>query len=73
MVVILSKLNSLYKNMTFLQTTFYKYEDYGICGSRGWICPNEVKFDENDEKIYKREKLRLKMSLDAAVKVDAIS
>ena len=64
----LSKLKAMYTEMTFLQNTFYKYENLGICGSRGWLCPNEVKFDKDDEKIYKREKLRLKMSLDAAVK-----
>ena len=29
---------------------------------------DKVKFDEDDEKIYKREQLRLKMSLDAAKK-----
>ena len=54
----LSKLKAMYTEMTFLQNTFYKYENLGICGSRGWLCPNEVKFDKDDEKIYKREKLR---------------
>ena len=62
----LNKLKKAYEEISFLQNTYYKYENIGICGSRGWLCPNEVKFDEDDEKIYKREQLRLKMSLDAA-------
>lgn len=63
-----TKLNKLYDDMSFLQNNFYSYEDYAICGTRGWICPNEVKFTEEDEKIYKREAHRLKLSLDAARK-----
>ena len=54
--------------MKFMQTNFYEYEDYAICGGRGWICPNNFKFDENDEKIYKREYHRIKLSLDEAIK-----
>lgn len=61
-------LNKLYDNMKFLQTNFYEYKDYAICGGRGWICPNTVKFDENDEKIYKREENRIRLSLEAARK-----
>lgn len=64
----LNKLKTMYGEMTFLQNSFCKYEDLAICGTRGWLCPNEVKFDKDDEKIYKREILRLKMSLDAAIK-----
>ena len=56
-----NKLNKLYDNMKFLQNNFYEYGDYAICGGRGWICPNDVKFDENDEKIYKREENRIKI------------
>lgn len=63
-----AKLNKLYDDMSFLQNNFYKYEEYAICGTRGWICPNDVKFTEDDEKIYKREAHRLKLSLDAAKK-----
>nr|WP_312986046.1 metallophosphoesterase [Clostridioides sp.] len=61
-------LNKLYDNMNFLHTNFYTYEDYAICGGRGWICPNDVKFDENDQKIYIREEHRLRLSLEAAKK-----
>ena len=61
-------LNKLYDNMKFLQTNFYEYGEYAICGSRGWICPNNFKFDEDDEKIYKREINRIKLSLNNAKK-----
>ena len=37
-----------------------------ICGSRGWICPGTDGFTAHDRKIYDREVLRLKMSLDDA-------
>ncbi|MGG2468465.1 MAG: metallophosphoesterase [Paraclostridium dentum] len=63
-----AKLNKLYDDMSFLQNNFYQYEEYAICGTRGWICPNDVKFTEEDEKIYKREAHRLKLSLDEAKK-----
>lgn len=63
-----TKLNKLYDDMKFLQNNFYECGEYVICGTRGWICPNDVKFDEDDEKIYKREAHRLKLSLDAAKK-----
>lgn len=61
-----SKLNSLYQDMFFMQNTFYKYNDYAICGTRGWVNINNE--EENDEKIYKRELIRLGLSLEAAVK-----
>ncbi len=62
----ISKLNSLYDNMHFIQNNFFTYEDYGICGSRGWICPGKGDFSSKDEKIYHREQIRLRLSLDAA-------
>lgn len=64
----ISKLNSMYENTKFLQNNFYVYEDYAICGTRGWICPGSDKFTLKDEKIYKREIIRLKLSLDLAKK-----
>lgn len=63
-----TSLNKMYENMHFLQTNFYEYEDYAICGGRGWICPNDVKFDEDDEKIYIREENRIRLSIQAARK-----
>ena len=54
-----SKLNSLYSDMVFLQNKCVPYNEYAICGVRGWVC--------HDEKIYIREQARLKLSLDDAI------
>ena len=62
-----NKLNKLDPNMFFLQNNFFEAEGYAICGSRGWICPGDNDFTAQDEKIYKRELGRLKLSLEAAV------
>ncbi len=62
-----TKLNTLFDSMMFLKNTSEIYGDYSICGTRGWICPNEIKFTLHDEKIYKRELHRLKLSLDKAI------
>jgi predicted phosphohydrolase len=64
----LSKMNNLFDNMYFLQNNYYRYKDYAICGTRGWTCPNEVKFNEHDRKIYEREIHRLRLSIEAASK-----
>lgn len=63
-----TNLNKLYDNCKFIQTNFYEYNDYAICGGRGWICPNDVKFDSKDEQIYKREENRIRISLEGARK-----
>ena len=64
----IGKLNNLFpEGMTFLQNTCGEAEGIAICGTRGWICPGTEAFDDHDQKIYNREVLRLKMSLDSAV------
>lgn len=37
----------------------------GICGTRGWLCPGASAFAETDEKIYRRELDRLRLSIAA--------
>lgn len=64
----ISKLNSLYDDMDFIQNNFFSFEDYAICGTRGWICPGGDNFSKNDEKIFNRELIRLRLSLNSAVK-----
>ncbi len=63
----ITKLNNLYGDMNFIQNNYFTYNDYAICGTRGWVCPGGDKFTKHDEKIYNREILRLKLSLDKAV------
>lgn len=64
----ITKLNAKFENTKFLQNNYYVYKEYAICGSRGWICPGSDKFTEKDEKIYSRELIRLRLSLDSAKK-----
>lgn len=63
------KLNRLHDDMFFLQNTSVETSPgVYVCGSRGWICPGTEGFGEHDEKIYKRELLRLEFSLKEAQK-----
>jgi predicted phosphohydrolase len=64
----ITKLNSMFSDMQFIQNNFFTYEDYAICGTRGWTCPGGENYTSKDEKIYNREIIRLKLSLDGAVK-----
>lgn len=41
-----------------------------VAGTRGWICPGSHGFEEHDEKIYRREVERLRLSLQAAARLD---
>jgi predicted phosphohydrolase len=49
-----------------MQNTHSVYEDYAVCGTRGWLCPGEIGFTVHDDKIYKRELGRLQRSLESA-------
>jgi predicted phosphohydrolase len=65
----LKRMTEAFPDMFFVQNNYYEYDTYLICGTRGWVCPNKQNFDGHDEKIYKRELIRLKLSLDSARKV----
>lgn len=62
----LKKMNPLYDSITFIHNTYTAIDDWAICGSRGWLSPNDSSFTEQDEKIYNRECHRLRISLDKA-------
>jgi len=50
-----------------LQNDHYPWGRWAVCGTRGWICPGEEGFNsDQDEKIYRRELLRLQISLESA-------
>jgi hypothetical protein len=53
--------------MHFLQNDSIEYQGISICGSRGWLIPEDGELNCDDEKIYKRELLRLENSLKSAV------
>ena len=52
-----------------LQNDALRWGDVAIAGTRGWTCPGSFDYSDADEKIYKREVERLKLSLDAARKL----
>ena len=62
----IKKLNSSFETISFLQNDCIYAEGVYICGSRGWITPDNDDFTDADDKIYKRELLRLEMSLESA-------
>ena len=53
-----------FSNIDILYNNSYLIEDKIICGTRGWNINNN---NEEDEKIYKRELLRLEMSLQDGI------
>ena len=58
----------LQSNQLVIQNNSHKIGNYVIAGTRGWLCPNSNDFKENDEKIYRREAIRLELSLEDAKK-----
>lgn len=54
-----------FSDQWILNNNCYFYEEYAICGTRGWFFEEE-KGNEHDEKVFKRELLRLEASLSAA-------
>jgi predicted phosphohydrolase len=69
----INKLNKLYENMFFLQNDYFTVGDVAICGTRGWLCPGDNDFTAHDEKIYNRELLRLRTSVEKATQAGFIS
>ena len=65
----LAKMQQLYgEHFEFIQNDCTMVENIAICGTRGWVLPSAENFTAEDEKIYKREALRLELSLEAACK-----
>ncbi len=54
-----------------LNNNCYTYGDWAICGTRGWFF-EENRGSEHDEKVFKRELLRLEASLKAAADMEKI-
>lgn len=60
-------LENEFENIEFLFNNFFMYENIAICGTRGWFFEEDFK-ESHDEKIFKRELLRLENSLMLAKK-----
>lgn len=54
-----------FENQWILNNNCYEYEDWAICGSRGWFF-EEDRSSDHDEKVFRRELIRLETSLRAA-------
>ena len=54
-----------FSNQFILNNNCYEYEGYAICGTRGWFFEEE-RSGAHDEKVFKRELIRLETSLKAA-------
>ena len=60
----ISRLRALgLESIVFLRNSSFIYKDTAIVGTRGWASRDSEGFDESDEKIFKRELLRLEASL----------
>ena len=54
-----------FSNQFILNNNHYEYDGWAICGTRGWFYEEE-KSGAHDEKVFKRELLRLEASLKSA-------
>ena len=60
-----------FRDLHLLNNNAYVYGDYAICGTRGWFFEEE-RSGQHDEKVFKRELIRLEASLKAAGEKDKI-
>lgn len=54
-----------FADMFILNNNHFEYDGYAVCGTRGWFFEEE-RSGEHDEKVFKRELLRLEASLKSA-------
>jgi predicted phosphohydrolase len=54
-----------FTDMEILNNNCFEYENIAICGTRGWFFEEE-RSSEHDEKVFRRELMRLETSLKAA-------
>ena len=52
-------------SIVFIQNDSYETDEAVICGSRGWPSPGSSEYSAHDEKIYKRELIRLELSIES--------
>jgi predicted phosphohydrolase len=52
--------------MNILQYDCFEADEFVIGGTRGWMLPSDKNFTQRDGVVYEREKIRLRLSLDAA-------
>lgn len=68
----ISRLRAALPAGTFaIQNDALRLGDLVVCGTRGWITPEAEQFNAEDGKIYARETERLRLSLEAARKLQS--
>lgn len=55
-----------FSDMFILNNNAYVYEDTAICGTRGWFFEEDAIEGSHNDKVFKRELIRLEASLQAA-------
>ena len=64
----MKKMRGLFDSIRFIQNDCVEFDEFVLCGSRGWLCPEDPAFTESsDRKIYQRELIRLEMSLSLGI------
>ena len=54
-----------FENINLLNNNHFEYDGWAICGTRGWFFEEE-RGTQHDEKVFKRELLRLEAALKSA-------
>ena len=54
-----------FSNQFILNNNHYEYDGFALCGTRGWFYEEE-RSGEHDEKVFRRELMRLETSLQSA-------
>ena len=62
--------NEGFTTISILHNNHYVYENYGICGTRGWVNGTDNSKDVQDEKVLRREVQRLETSIQSALKAE---
>lgn len=67
----LNKLKALdLDSIEYIQNTSFEYDDFIISGTRGWYSKDSDNFTADDEKVFRRELMRLRMSLSHIIDKD---
>jgi predicted phosphohydrolase len=55
--------------ISMLHNNAYPFGDFVICGSRGWISPDDPDFTGEDQKVFTREVEKAEVSLNEGVRL----
>ena len=62
-----------FSDMYVLNNNAYEYEDIAICGTRGWFFEEDAALGSHNDKVFKRELIRLETSLKAAAEREKLA